>query len=689
MHDFEPFLEHDATEVVFIFGAHCNEQPIKFRAFVSIVHAPMTEGHVTHGEVCYGEMVYHNIYIDRALLSGKSSLFTCLSPAACGRAASAPVVSAGSSADSSADSSAGSHGRRLAETMRTRTQDAHVRGLALRGLLPGQARSPRENAITRANPDDHHRNGRSLQGKGKGTGVAVETSDSSARPEDEESGVHVRLRITKAVGSASMRIEPRRSSSHLPSSLCVAWRPPHHHARAAPLPPCAPPVPLTVVRRVGLALGTDMNLMVALNDKPLRLVPPYTAVATDDHVVEEIICYVSDYWHNSSVRTDPFKYYLAVDGGTACSHYEIVTETFTTSCWEAQQAALKPAAVSNTYDASGGRECKPTAESCELSMRHFMRGHCTVGARLAPFSLSMPFYEGHMMDNLVIEVEMLEELDNPTALTVNLYLGTGSHADLENENNRRTQLLGSTSMSRKRIFSYGLSAIEMTDYFCGDRCSKDGTALMSIVVRCNEIPVSYRIIAIPTPLELDTGVPLHGEVCPSNWIYHHVAIADTAIAHQAYGVRFHLHVHVGDVSYLISRWKHTPGFSACNAHEVSTSGATDATVDLCHLSERFVLHAAESGAAISSSHGSDSGSSSRRRELAGAASGSASGSSAPDELLRRNGRPIEVLSDTVEEGYIGLYGGAACAIYTIEVEFLINTTCNEAVWAECTHDNVD
>ena len=73
MHDFEPFLEHDATEVVFIFGAHCNEQPIKFRAFVSIVHAPMTEGHVTHGEVCYGEMVYHNMYIDRALLSGKSS----------------------------------------------------------------------------------------------------------------------------------------------------------------------------------------------------------------------------------------------------------------------------------------------------------------------------------------------------------------------------------------------------------------------------------------------------------------------------------------------------------------------------------------------------------------------------------------------------------------------------------------
>jgi len=480
---------------------------------------------------------------------------------------------------------------------------------------------------------DDHLNGRRLA-KGKGGGNVEPSSDSSARPENEEPGVHVRLRITKAIG--------------------------------------------------------NMNLMVALNDKPLRLVPPYTAVATDDHVVEEIICYASDYWSNQSVRTSPFKYYLAVDGGTVCSHYEIVTETFTTSCWEAQQAALKPADVSNTYDPSGGRECKSTAESCELSMRHFMRGRCSVGARLSPFILSMPYYEGHMMDNLVIEVEMLEELDNPTALTVYLYQGMGSHADLENENNRRTSLIGETSMARKRIFSYGLSAVQMTDYFCGERCSSDGTAVMSIVVRCNEIPVSYRIIAIPTALELDTGVPLHGEVCPNNWIFHHVAIPDTHLTHASIGVRFHLHVHVGDVAYLISRWKHTPGFSACNAHEVSTQGSLEATADLCHLSERFDLHVSQSGG-NSSSHGSDSGSSSHRRRLAGAASGSSSGSSAPPSgvFLTASGQPVEMLSAVVEEGYVGLYGGAACAIYTMEVEFLTNKTCNEEVWAECTHSNLE
>ena len=45
-----------------------------------------------------------------------------------------------------------------------------------------------------------------------------------------------------------------------------------------------------------------------------------------------------------------------------------------------------------------------------------------------------------------------------------------------------------------------------------------------------------------------------GEVCPGNWIYHRLFIPDTDDTHYAGGVRFHVHVHEGDVYYLISRW---------------------------------------------------------------------------------------------------------------------------------------
>ena len=41
-----------------------------------------------------------------------------------------------------------------------------------------------------------------------------------------------------------------------------------------------------------------------------------------------------------------------------------------------------------------------------------------------------------------------------------------------------------------------------------------------MVVRCAAEPVAFRVIATTTPLGLYSGMPIHGEVCPGNWIFH-------------------------------------------------------------------------------------------------------------------------------------------------------------------------
>ena len=60
-------------------------------------------------------------------------------------------------------------------------------------------------------------------------------------------------------------------------------------------------------------------------------------------------------------------------------------------------------------------------------------------------------------------------------------------------------------------------------------------------------------------------------MCPGNWIYHKTFIPDNDKYHDASGVRFNVHVHQGDIYYMITRWDHSPGFAACNENEVAMS----------------------------------------------------------------------------------------------------------------------
>ena len=118
-----------------------------------------------------------------------------------------------------------------------------------------------------------------------------------------------------------------------------------------------------------------------------------------------------------------------------------------------------------------------------------------------------------------------------------------------------------------------------------------------------------RSLATETELQIEMGIPFHGEVCPESWIYHQMPIALSLP-----GVRFNVTVHTGDIYFMMSRWAGFPGFSTCNNNEMQLRGRKDGHAELC------------------------------------------------------NEGHSEAPSEQTQLGYIGLFGGYSCAVYTIEAQ---------------------
>lgn len=406
-------------------------------------------------------------------------------------------------------------------------------------------------------------------------------------------------------------------------------------------------VKLRIIKNKG-----SMNLMYDLNSKPLRLIPSETTVmATEDTVVDKIICNVDRFYRNTS---SPMRYYLAVNGGEVCAHYEVITEAFDTSCAEAQAKALRPGVhVTESHGAPGARECPQSAVDCVLSMRHYMRASCEPGERAPPFVINIPYAADEPLDNMVVTVEDLNMEDNPNSLFVSLFPECGAdtctHTRLAS-----LKPLATTDSSRERIFSIGRSSLEMHEAVCGGKCTSSGTYKLSMSVRCTSTAVRFRVVAIFTRIALEEGVPIHGEVCPGNWIFHRFFVPDTQRVRESGGVHFSVHVHTGDIYYAMSRWGRKPGFTACNGNEFAMSLLKDGGVDLCNISDEFDKLNTDGSAA-------------RRRQLAGDHSHvheEASSSTATSNAL-------------MLEGHMGLFGGDACADYSIMVTYLpANSNCS-------------
>jgi hypothetical protein len=408
-------------------------------------------------------------------------------------------------------------------------------------------------------------------------------------------------------------------------------------------------VRMHIIKNIGA-----MNLMVSLNDKPLRLIPSDTTyMEAGDAIADIILCNVEKYYRNVSTYDDgKMKYYLGISGGNTCAHYEIETSTFTSSCAEAKSNAVLPAVHEDeAHGSAGARECRHGDVDCVLSMRHYMRSSCSPHERAPPFVVKLPYTTGEPLDNLVMEVEDLNTEENPNSLEVALYQGPNadgacpgtSGGSCTHEQLGMIKPLRTTSDSRARIFSFGISSIEMQKLVCDGACKSSGTFSLNMVVRCKSTAVRFQVISILTQLILVPNIPVHGEVCPGNWIYHKTFIPDNTLYHNADGVRFNVHVHQGDVYYMVSRWTHSPGFAACNENEVSMSFKVHGHADLCHLTEKFEsTYTAE--------------------EIAAAAA---------------NGTEKSLI------GYVGLYGGTSCAHYTIETERLVNKTCHTETTGTC------
>ena len=226
--------------------------------------------------------------------------------------------------------------------------------------------------------------------------------------------------------------------------------------------------------------------------------------------------------------------------------------------------------------------------------------------------VKVPYAVGVPLDNLVLEVEDLNVEENPQSLSIALYRGpeadgkcTGRSGSCTQEQLQELTPLRTVSDARARIFSFGLSSIEMQEYICGGTCTSSGTFRLNLVVRCTSSHVRFQAISILTPLILDRGVPVHGEVCPGNWIYHKTFIPDNDKYHDASGVRFNVHVHQGDIYYMITRWDHSPGFAACNENEVAMSFQRDGHADLCHLTEKFECTFSEADKAAAAANGTE------------------------------------------------------------------------------------
>eukprot|EP00238_Polyblepharides_amylifera_P013736 CAMPEP_0196598392 /NCGR_PEP_ID=MMETSP1081-20130531/94295_1 /TAXON_ID=36882 /ORGANISM="Pyramimonas amylifera, Strain CCMP720" /LENGTH=1715 /DNA_ID=CAMNT_0041924083 /DNA_START=22 /DNA_END=5170 /DNA_ORIENTATION=- len=243
---------------------------------------------------------------------------------------------------------------------------------------------------------------------------------------------------------------------------------------------------------------------------PLKLIPPYQSTSyiqqMSTNTLSEIgICDMT-----------AGKHYLALKGGTECSHYEVTLALMgeTEACEELQHDAQ---AAGNAYD----------------SMTHLYPGHSIVGSCEAN-SFTDYYLNISSMDaesNFVLEVhDALNDIDT-SAITVSLYYGAIP-------SNRKTQFYD--DFSNDHVFAVAMNVWDLLvgEYF--------------VSIKCGPRPVSYTIIPELFSAHLSDGGHVAGEVCPGNFVMHFVDVPEVnGAAHHLGHVQYTLKMHSGTVRYKV------------------------------------------------------------------------------------------------------------------------------------------
>jgi len=387
---------------------------------------------------------------------------------------------------------------------------------------------------------------------------------------------------------------------------------------------------ISVTKNIG-----ELHYLMSYRDAPLSLVPPYRSMGASGEYSEMVVCDVHKLYHAGAAAHS--KYYISFFGGSACASYEFTASIFTASCAAVTAAAdtlsrsapsahrrlaSAPASTpSSSPPSSPPATPAPALQCLQGSASCALSLHQYVRASCEPHERSSPFVLALPYGPAHVWHNLVFVVLDKNAADNPSSLSVALYAGTgSHEELAATEPLVTTTAARLRIFSVALHAIELGETICGGTCNESGTGYLSLVVQCASTAVAYSVLASSAAMELPIDEPRHGEVCPGSWIFHSVGNVSA--------VRFEVIIHQGDTYYMTSRWHQAPSFAACNGNELRMTGRTSGAVELCDASR-------------------------------GATPG------APSTAL------------------VGLYGGRACALYTITARTIASASCTTATKGIC------
>ena len=245
----------------------------------------------------------------------------------------------------------------------------------------------------------------------------------------------------------------------------------------------------------------DFYYLPAHEHAPIKLVPPYGYLGAEAGVMEEAEI------HLCNLETGT--HYLGLVGGSACSAYDIVAETFTD-------------ADAECHELNHHAHHEATEGVSALVFDHFSYGRCSPG-EWVDFYVNVS--EADLSANLVFEIidRAAPGVNDPHALRVSLFepslvAASASHSEPAAAGvpiDRNTEIFSDYAGGGDGIFSLTVSA---------HRLPTAGPLFLGVQCTTESRDVSFRAVVMRVESELALGHKQHGEVCPGGWVYFHYAV---------------------------------------------------------------------------------------------------------------------------------------------------------------------